>query len=76
MSVSFSFIKIEITECNILSVENVHSCTFLSESILNHQDCHTFVKIPLTSLILSDFLLWCSQRADKHTLEHQSQTNL
>lgn len=36
-----------------------------------HKACHTSARIPLTSLVPADFLLWCSQRAaETHRYTH------
>lgn len=52
-------------------VEKVQSCNSLLSEHTYHKPCHTSVRIPLTSLVPADFLLWCSQRAtETHKCTH------
>lgn len=46
-----------------LSSGKVQSCNSSLSERTYHKACHTSVRIPLTSLVPADFLLWCSQRA-------------
>lgn len=95
MSVLFVYMRVKRKRAFFFNAlvrwKKVRSCnSLLSERIFNHKICHTLVKIPLTSLVPANFLLWCSQRAagrhpctHSHTHTHtytsahpQSKTNL